>query len=75
MNELNHFEEVSKTLPKEIRNKNIDILNIPTISKKEPIAKKKKRYHITSLAKAEKDLDEIEKLNNILSKANLNVWI
>lgn len=41
MNELNHFEEVSKTLPKEIRNKNIDILNIATISKKEPIAKKK----------------------------------
>ena len=41
MNELHHYEEDSKTLPKEIRNKNIDILNIPTISKKEPIAKKK----------------------------------
>ena len=41
MNELHHNEEDSKTLPKEIRNKNINILNIPTISKKGPMVKKK----------------------------------
>lgn len=70
MNELNHYEEISKTLPKEIRNKNPNILNMLTASKKNPIVKQnndlndylkninQEKPQITKLLKKEKDLSE-----------------